>query len=365
MSRKIEAISHAVVALLSWLVPKKKGTKVFLSLQFEGRYGGNLKPVFEAFLSQSSGDVWWAARYQQTADELRSLGMPVVRSIPFWSAAALRAEEVWVDGVRSPLALGRFTFVQLWHGTGFKRIGIENKRRGLLGRILVRRFGRRTKFVSATSHEDSVRKQVSLCVSRSVITGSPRNDQLVRRATEMGRISKRYITYAPTYRDRGWSRQPLSDQCWTRINELAVRHDFHFVVKRHPSDNSLRVPDHLSRVRDITNEVEDVQELLACTSLLVSDYSGIVNDFVLLSRPVVWYLPDLSDYMSSNRDFYYPFPQVLPGPVVTNESDLFNLICDSGWFSDPSYVAKYDRYVSRYHEYRDDHSTSRVLALLT
>lgn len=359
--RKKEAIGHGVVALLSWVIPKKKGTHAFVSLQFEGRYGGNLKPVYEEVVAESESDrVWWVARYKSTVQELRGRGLPVKWSRIFWTVSAIRAEQLWVDGVRSPLGLGRFSFIQLWHGTGFKRIGIESLRRGGISRFLVRLFGRRTKFIIATSRDDAERKKNSLCVSNVVITGSPRNDKLLREAKAQSHANT-IITYAPTFRDTGWRKQPISVEWWKRIDQAAIVNNWQFLVKRHPSDTSLVVPSGLNRVRDVTAQYEDVQDLLVRSSVLITDYSGIVNDWILLLRPTIWFMPDLEEYLLKDRGFYYDFPAILPGPIVDNESDLLDRVLNLGWADDFVYQAQFESYLSKFHERLDDGSTRRVI----
>ena len=200
------------------------------------------------------------------------------------------------------------------------------------------------------------------------ITGYPRNDiffgeifdrQAYKQMLGLADYEK-LILYAPTFRDHG-TFEPFSTHMWRQIDQLMKDRKSLFIVKKHPGDRKLTVPSDLDNVIDMTTAIGDVQELLAASDTLITDYSTIVTDYGLSGNPVIFYTFDLDLYQANSRPLTDDFHTVLPGPFAHDEGELYALISDEGWFNDPDYQAKYSRFVSHYHTYRDSQSCQRVL----
>ena len=41
----------------------------------------------------------------------------------------------------------------------------------------------------------------------------------------------------------------------------------------------------------------DLNSILKCCDILISDYSGVIFDYLLLDRPIIIYAPDYEDYL--------------------------------------------------------------------
>ena len=371
--KAFEALGVVLVALASWVTPRASGRVAFVSLFHEGRFRGDAARLFEAAADAPAGiEGWWVARGGAATCPSEGHGLPVHRHRLHWLLALNRAEWVVTDDVRPGLALGRYRFVQLWHGTGFKRIGIDNPNRSAVGRWLWRHSGRQTAFVTATSAADADKKARSLAVNRAVVTGAPRNDRLFSSGARTDSVRRRcgipagelVCLYAPTFRDGGRAFAPFDAEDWSRIDQCMATVGGRFLVCRHPADRVLDVPRDHDRVLDVTGKTEEIHDLLSITDLLVTDYSAIVTDFVLTGRPVIFHQPDLAEYMAHCRTFHYPFPEVLPGPFTGTTGELLERIACRDWFDTPDYRERYEAFVRRFHDYRDGHLTERVLAEL-
>jgi CDP-glycerol glycerophosphotransferase (TagB/SpsB family) len=64
----------------------------------------------------------------------------------------------------------------------------------------------------------------------------------------------------------------------------------------------------------------DLNAYLGLCDLLISDYSSTALDFLLLGRPIMYYLPDVEEYRAS-RGFYLE-PLDLPGVVCLDRQEL-------------------------------------------
>jgi len=357
---------------LSTIIPKKKGYWVFLPGRYQSQFTGNLKYFF-LYIHQSNQKIHplWVTNNEDVFLQLEQRSVPVkkYKVLPFWQI--LFAEYIFIDNIHVYLSGGKFRFIQLWHGTGFKNIvdlrskwkNSSSKKKDQLQRHLSQYI-----LVLATSHSEKIRREEAFTSRKVVITGAPRNDifydnrlNRIEYKEKMGlhQFSK-VILYAPTFREDAVF-TPFSSSFWERLNEWASSSNSVFAIKKHPRESALNIPNTLSHIRDLTSQVTDVQELLVVTDILVSDYSSIVTDFVLTRRPVIFYFVDYEEYQKNSRTFYYDLHATFPGPFAYNESDLLELITDLSWFQAQSYQEKYSSFINTFHMYNDGNSSSRLL----
>lgn len=358
--------AHILLSCLSHLVPKKKGYWAFVSLQFNGKYSGNNKASFEYFqenkqqFDQNTQAVY-ITNNKKTEKHIQDLGYPVTYNRYLWLLPMLRAELIFVDGARAFLGFGRFNFIQLWHGTGFKNIGLAftGKKYTSIRHYFLKRFFDKSLLISATSKDDQQRKQVSFNSLNVKITGSPRNDIFFKPIAKDN--ARKKILYAPTFRDTGGQFSAMDDDNWGRLQLLMERIDADFLVKRHPADFKLIVPNDKKNILDVTGQTEDIQNLLATVDVLITDYSGISSDYVITKRPIIFYTYDYDEYIKANRTFFYDIKEVLPGPFINNPSDLINHLENMDWFNNENYQIKYNLFREKFHTYCDGNSSERLL----
>ena len=74
---------------------------------------------------------------------------------------------------------------------------------------------------------------------------------------------------------------------------------------------------------------------------------------------MLFYMYDLEEYKNNMRDFYFDL-DVLPGPIVEKEEDLYKEIknIDAYW---KKYKDKYDKFNKRFNYLDDKDSSKRVL----
>lgn len=361
-----------IMGALSLVVPKKPGRVVFYPTLSPGSFSGNLKPVFVRMTStQPRFDCIWLTTSAATLHEIARLGLPArLRGLGAgWML--LRAEAIVLDNIAVRLSIGRFALFQLWHGSGFKHIGLLNSRLRGLRRMLYRRQYRGYALILASSQEDARRKSACFESDRVVVTGSPRNDAIEANesAGDALRLSlgvdqfDRIVFYCPTFRDSGAGRAFSSDFI-DRLDAALALENAAFIIKRHPMDRTRYVPDGLRRIFDLTAKIGDAHEVLAMAEVLVSDYSGIVTDFATTGRPIIFFVHDYEQYVSSDRALYYDLKAVAPGPFVETEQELLACIVDRSWHDAPEYRSRYDAFRARFHSFSDAGSTARAIAAI-
>lgn len=141
--------------------------------------------------------------------------------------------------------------------------------------------------------------------------------------------------YAPTFRN-DWSVEAYKFDHKRFVRELEgrFRKPFVFAYRLHPNIAKLGSLDFMEGAIDATS-YPDAQELLAATDVLVSDYSSIMDDFVLTGRPGFAFIADLESYLD-DRGLYYPLTD-RPFPVAQNEDELIAAVRD---FDEASFEAK-------------------------
>jgi CDP-glycerol glycerophosphotransferase len=167
--------------------------------------------------------------------------------------------------------------------------------------------------------------------------GYPRNDALLdgsgqeRAATISKRLglarSKKVMLYAPTFRDDQRVGKRFTFALPIDLDALlaAVGEEYEIVVRLHPIiRGKVKLP---WGVHEAGAGFE-MEDLLAATDVLVTDYSSIMFDFSVLDRPIVFYVPDLERYRDSLRGFYFDFEAKAPGPLVRTTAELIDVLRD-------------------------------------
>ncbi|MGV3464789.1 MAG: CDP-glycerol glycerophosphotransferase family protein, partial [Heyndrickxia sp.] len=85
-----------------------------------------------------------------------------------------------------------------------------------------------------------------------------------------------------------------------------------------------------NQIKDMENVVnvstyEDIQELLAASDILITDYSSLMFDFAITRRPCFLYVPDLTSYIKNDRDLYFDIPS-LPFVHAASNEELIDKI---------------------------------------
>jgi CDP-glycerol glycerophosphotransferase len=83
----------------------------------------------------------------------------------------------------------------------------------------------------------------------------------------------------------------------------------------------------------------DMQDLLQCADVLLTDYSSCMWDFSLMHKPCFLYARDIAEYRGE-RDFYTPI-ESWPFPLASDNDALERVIAE---FDETAYGAAVDRH---------------------
>lgn len=360
-----------ILRIFSYVIPKREGKLVFQQRHNLNQFSGNIKAlVLYAHKNYKNGNIYVVSDRKSLYKEVAEYGIPVIgnKLSSYWHI--LRAELLIIDSSATKYAGWNLKIVQLWHGTGFKNIGLlqDSINSEEYKFLKFKKHYSQYKLVIATSEDDQRRKKESFDISNVVITGSPRNDVFFEGENYIGALKNKYematfnriISYTPTFRDFETS-APFSGSFWSRLNDYLVGTNSLFIVKKHPWDKYLDVPKEYSNIKDLSKVFVDVQELLLITDFLISDYSSITVDFSITTKPILLYVYDLEIYLKTCRSMYYDIERTLPKPFVQNEEELLEGIIENGWLNNPQVRQRYKHFRNKFHKYLDGNSSERVM----
>ena len=296
--------------------------------------------------------------------------------------------------------MGRFTalrgarIVQLWHGVPLKRIELLVAKQiaaGLstLGRLVFWIYraiiGRHYRVDCLVSTSTFVAREAMMdCFNARSwpATGYPRNDvllderlrqqplmqigtdvqamQAVREAKSCG---WRVLLYAPTFRKHFVDPFTSGALDLASLERFAGMHDLLILVKLHPL---MRQPSDCEMVgRNIVfvSPDSDIYPLMADVDLLVTDYSSIYFDFLLLDRPIVYFCQDLDDYIKDDRGFIFDYDVMTPGPKVGTQAAMESVLTRI-LHGEDAWHAQRERVRNLVFDCRDGSAVERLMVLL-
>ena len=300
-----------------------------------GLYNDNPRAVAEA-LHELRPDLKLLFLLNEKGMASRDVPEYIVK-IPYRSLRALRAmatSRVLVRNAAMRPWMRKFPgqyYVQTWHGDrGFKKIRLDLHPEDPGG---ILREGAWMDLAVAGSDFGAKVFRTGMAAGGEVLTcGCPRNDLLLRNPPDVAsRVRRalgipedaRVLLYAPTFRTMGTGgtqKAPLSLEKVRRALEGATGEKWVCVTRSHSVNRGIRS----DALLDATDWPE-TGELLLATDLLITDYSSIGGDFMLLNRPVVFYQPDIDAYRSEERGLYFD-PDQSPLLTAHTEEALLELL---------------------------------------
>ncbi|WP_319467862.1 CDP-glycerol glycerophosphotransferase family protein [uncultured Pseudodesulfovibrio sp.] len=335
------SLSYGQIASLAL----KKPSRVVFIGPAGGRFTGNVKHLFlYCVRHRPEIDAHFFTCHPPTFKMLRDADLPV-HLFPDFDAVAHIAEA-------STIVVDHFNFkedlyapltecahvIQLWHGVGFKEIGFVEKDSNPAHKNMSLDFehlysGYHTVVSTSPFYTQEVFKK-SFRAEHFVDLGYPRNDALFQRVTKDSMLNCDYaafrktgmlkkelktVLYVPTFRDDRESsfagRLDLD-----RLNSFLVQSGLHLVIKAHPILEE-RIPDNLPNITHYDNAC-DVYPFMQLADVMLTDYSSIYMDYLMLNRPVVFFCPDYDRYVTNNRKLQFPYEEMTPGPKCRTQDEL-------------------------------------------
>jgi len=259
--------------------------------------------------------------------------------------------------------------IQLWHGIPIKKIGADDNRdigsrsvyklKFLLFPFLKEDYS--LVISSSDADQKNMATAFSMPTDKVAVTGYPRNDILLNRKTVNNKFR---ILYAPTLRDKVNDEVNLFDDFSfdsKKVISVLEKNKVYLDIKMHPANkidaifkNSIKS----GYIQFLESKIE-INEILQDYSIIISDYSGIYVDYLLIDRPIIFAPFDYEKYITKDRELYYDYDEVSPGPKCRNWDEVLEWIIK---FKEDPVLYKENRETvkNRFHKYQDSDSCERV-----
>ena len=236
----------------------------------------------------------------------------------------------WLDLPIGGLFLNCRRFVlHLGHGTPLKGIGLAEKDGKFIKRLYYKLNNTNISCSLASSEFVShiIAKCMGFSTKRVIITGQPRTDPVFDKPLELPEIKKDEcnILYAPTWRQHSQIKLfPFADFDLKKLEEFLVDNNIHIFIRFHPAYEET-IPQDIMSIKNISlfsaKKYNEVMDYINCFDALITDYSSIYLDYMLLERPIVFLPYDLKEYEDS-VGFTMDYMENTPGPKPLTFEDF-------------------------------------------
>lgn len=366
---------------ISKFTPKNKNLEVIGS-SLGNHFADNPKYFFLQHYKEKKSKVnlVWLTKNKKVVEQVNSIGLPVFY---LYSAKgffiALRASRSYIshqlDDINGAL-IGGSKIIQLWHGVPLKRIGFggdwdDSGRLGKLKVLIFKLFpynyymccdlvvapSDKTKNIYKESFSKSFRNNkiseniLKASQSRTLYFGDnlsmsvdffPEIDNLLSIKNKYDKI----ISWLPTQR-RQLNKSIIdvieeSKLDMKRIELFCKEKNFLFVIKAHFLDF-----DQLNKLTGNFNNIliyphSDPYPLLKYTDILVTDYSSVFFDFLILKRPIMFMCHDYQEY-SEKVKFYYDLKKLDIGNIYKNWDEIISNLESKDTFKEKR-ISLYERF---------------------
>lgn len=338
MKKKIGYWIYAFFFSVFRLFPRKK-EKVFCVMTHDGSAGSSVGIVVNALKKRSDK---YQFIYMKKNDRENAKAHVVKAFYSFFIEKPYHmatSSYILMDNVFLPMAYLHFhkdvKVVQLWHGTGtIKKFGQDSN----VGEVKRLEYMANQKITHLIVNSEYTKEQYAqafgVTKDHVYVWGLPRTDELFSdtvKNEKMGQFYKQYpelkgkklVLYAPTFRD-----QEVEHPKMMLDMEYLENHtpeDIFYLVKLHPFVAKQYKETGSKRFLNVSS-YEDINTLLFISDVLITDYSSIIFEYAVLERPMIFYAYDLEEFSEEGRGFYEDYKNYVPGEVVTETSQIAELL---------------------------------------
>ncbi|NLH37831.1 MAG: hypothetical protein GX468_06850 [Thermotogaceae bacterium] len=349
-----------LVTIVLNLFVRKNSKVIIVGGWFGKRFADNSRYFF-LYLNKHKAEygltkVIWITRRDEIYSMLKKEGFDVakawsLKSIYYHLKAKYHVIDQSPEDINGYFSLGSVR-INLWHGFPLKKIGKyvdTSSGKSMLTEILKRvsrnihnvsifSIGGWSKFCLLTTSKFSAEilgYAFNVRKSDIVIANYPRNDVLMfdmdlfipedeKRILELANERKlqgyKVIVYLPTFRDgvETLFLNIMDEEEMTSFLSFLEENRIFFITKFHFANTFIQHADvfgDINRSNTLLNLPSnlDVYNLLKLSDMLITDYSSVYFDYLLLNRPILFYPYDLDYYVNKDRGLIFDYDEYTPG----------------------------------------------------
>ncbi|MGN0396035.1 MAG: CDP-glycerol glycerophosphotransferase family protein [Coprococcus sp.] len=378
MKKEILRICFMPLTLINKLIRKNENTVFFYSnLGFRD----NVKAVYDYMMENGYNkkyhivcaiDEWqeYNEKKQEKPEKYRNVEFVGLKKGIF---RFLKAKYAFYSFGKYPIKPAKKQIVvNVWHGMPLKRIGnMEHGKEHVKYNYFT--------YVIATSDffADIMSKSFNCKDGQVLINGQPRNDILFKDDSntdnEIRKGASKVILWLPTYRDKETETGDkydnpiclLETEKGQELDCLLKKSNARLIVKYHPLQNQETEKYDFENIsiyshKEFQMAGFDLYSYLRNADALITDYSSVYFDYMMLDRPIGFVLGDISQY-GADRGFIFDEPSdIMPGMHINTDKELIEFV--------QSVIDGRDDYADKRHEvnqlvnkYNNGNSTKMLL----
>ncbi len=351
---------------------KPDGNRLLFTSSSRAKIGGNQKFVYDRMVERGVDKQFHIDfSYKDSIKSYRRL----FKKFSFARRLAM-ANIVIVDDYQPEIYLVDFLphvqVIQLWHACGaFKTVGLER-----MGKPGAPKFDTRVHkcytAMTVSSKLAAMHYAEAFGIEENKIKplGVPRTDIFfdedykkmivpqVLKAFPMIKTAKEVIMYAPTFRGINAKKAsfPMDMIDYDLIGQYLLAHESIMLIKMHPFvKKPLDIPEEYKNVIIDASSFREINNMLFCTDILITDYSSVIYEFSLFNKPMLFYAFDRMKY-EADRGFYEPYSDMVPGKIVRTSEGLVRALEKRDFEFE-----KVGPFVEKNFRFTDGKSTDRII----
>lgn len=371
----MKKLLNIILTLVNNIIPKNNRKIIFLSIP---DFSDNSKKFYEFIKNNKEYECIWIVKEEKVLKYLKETNIKSFKEntlsaiLNILTAKYIVSTHNNIIGIKAKSQI----YISLWHGMPLKNMYyLEN---------IVDKNLKKIDYLISTSKvmRLTMATTFNLDPKKVLITGQPRNDAFFNNnkinevnsilEIDLNKYSK-IIFYIPTFRN-GIGRTDgiintnnlinLAEYDENSLNDFLVKNNYLLVAKLHPlEESSIDMKEQTNiKILDSKNMLDYqiiLNEILNLSDILITDYSSVYFDYLILDKPILFTNIDEAEYMK-NRGFVFDNPDFWrPGPKVNNIDDFIKeieiLINDSNY-----YKRERDEVNSLVNIYKDNKSSERI-----
>jgi CDP-glycerol glycerophosphotransferase len=329
--------------------------KTIIFYGFDGKDLGNSKYLLNAVVeSKYFKKIYTVDFYRDGCTYVKKDSLKYFKAV---SEAKFHILESWLplSIVKKPNSI----WIQLWHGTPLKKLLLDSPETEIIAKAPRHKLHKmkdifRWDFIISQGSYSVDKFQTSLGLNKDQILnfGYPRTDILFE-SNQHNLISnnvrsrlgipadKKILLYTPTWRDINYGKK-IKDNSYLLNSDFFenLLDDYVILFRGHSYHKDMI--DLSENIINVSN-YDDVQELLIASDYLITDYSSILIDFILLNKPFAIFAEDFQIY-DRTRGLYNDFKNDFRDYIFSNKDDLLKFIKESPDFFNFDQLAKFKDY---------------------
>ena len=147
-----------------------------------------------------------------------------------------------------------------------------------------------------------------------------------------------------------------------------LHNNVYLLIKPHPAINYMKKYTKKLEVNDLPNTViidpeSDIYPILKHVDVLITDYSAIYGDFLMLNRPIIFFPYDMEEHIRVRGNYTLDYNKVTPGPKVYDIKSLIKAL-DEVLSGKDRYAGQRLDMLHFFFDYIDGNSSYRIFKLI-